>query len=234
MLGRVNESENVADYLAVPGTEPPLAASGSYIPMVYKAGPLLSGPEFVSLYWGAFSDSQINTMQAWLAGCAGWLCGFGAPPGQDQVIKQYGTFGATVGPWHVEGAPPDSATEDDVKAAIRSATDGIGADVAVDAVGDPAPLAMAISLARDAGTVSGVGAYAGKGEVPLGLAWLKCLDLKLGLANVIAHVDRVLGLLESGKLDPTPLISSHMQLDEAAEAYRIFDRREALKIVLTP
>src|SRR5882757_5142499 len=66
------------------------------------------------------------------------------------------------------GATPLHLTEDDVKAAIRSATDGIGADVAVDAVGDPAPLAMAISLARDAGTVSGVGAYAGKGEVPLG------------------------------------------------------------------
>jgi 2-desacetyl-2-hydroxyethyl bacteriochlorophyllide A dehydrogenase len=131
------------------------------------------------------------------------------------------------------GATPLHLTEADVKAEIRAATGG-GADVVVDAVGDPAPLAMAISLARDAGTVSGVGAYAGKGEVPLGLAWLKCLDLKLGLANVIAHVDRVLGLLESGKLDPTPLVSSHMKLEEAAEAYRIFDNREALKIVLTP
>jgi 2-desacetyl-2-hydroxyethyl bacteriochlorophyllide A dehydrogenase len=131
------------------------------------------------------------------------------------------------------GATPLHLTEDDVKGEIRGATEG-GADVTVDAVGDPAPLAMAISLTRDAGTVSGVGAYAGKGEVPLGLAWLKCLDLKLGLANVIAHVDRVLGLLESGKLDPTPLVSSHMKLDKAAEAYRIFDNREALKIVLTP
>lgn len=131
------------------------------------------------------------------------------------------------------GATPLHLTESDVKAEIRAATEH-GADVVVDAVGDPAPLAMAVSLCRDAGTVSGVGAYAGKGEVPLGLAWLKCLDLKLGLANVIAHVDRVLGLLESGKLDPTPLVSSHMELEEAAEAYAIYDRREALKIVLTP
>ena len=42
-----------------------------------------------------------------------------------------------------------------------------------DAVGDPGPLAMAISLVRDAGTVSGVGAYAGKGEVPVGFVVLK-------------------------------------------------------------
>ena len=88
--------------------------------------------------------------------------------------------------------------------------------------------------ARDAGTVSGIGAYAGKGEVPLGLAWLKGLTLRLGLANVIAHVDRVLGLLEAGKLDPAPLVTHHMKLDEAAEAYALYDRREALKIVLTP
>jgi threonine dehydrogenase-like Zn-dependent dehydrogenase len=68
----------------------------------------------------------------------------------------------------------------------------------------------------------------------LGLAWLKGLDLRLGLANVIAHVDRVLSLLDSGKLDPTPLVTHHMKLDDAVEAYAIYDRREALKIILTP
>jgi 2-desacetyl-2-hydroxyethyl bacteriochlorophyllide A dehydrogenase len=132
------------------------------------------------------------------------------------------------------GATPLHLTEQEPKKAIRAATEGIGVDVCVDAVGDPAPLALAISLCRDAGTVSGIGAYAGKGEVPLGLAWLKGLDLRLGLANVIAHVDRVLALIEAGKLDPAPLVTDHMPLDQAAEAYAIYDRREALKIVLTP
>ncbi|HET9162551.1 MAG TPA: alcohol dehydrogenase catalytic domain-containing protein [Solirubrobacterales bacterium] len=132
------------------------------------------------------------------------------------------------------GAAPLHLGEDDPKRAVRGATAGRGVDVVVDAVGDPGPLAMAVSLARDAGTVSGIGAYAGKGEVPLGLAWLKGLTLRLGLANVIAHVDRVLGLLEDGKLDPSPLVTHHMQLDQASEAYELYDNREALKIVLTP
>ncbi|HVY95815.1 MAG TPA: alcohol dehydrogenase catalytic domain-containing protein [Solirubrobacterales bacterium] len=131
------------------------------------------------------------------------------------------------------GATALHLTEDEPKRAVRAATDG-GADVVVDAVGDPGPLELAVSLARDAGTVSGIGAYAGRGEVPLGLAWLKGLQLRLGLANVIAHVDRVLALMETGKLDPTPLVTHHMPLDEAAEAYRLYDQREALKIVLTP
>jgi 2-desacetyl-2-hydroxyethyl bacteriochlorophyllide A dehydrogenase len=132
------------------------------------------------------------------------------------------------------GATPLHLNEDDPKKAIRAATEGLGVDVVVDAVGDPRPLALAVSLARDAGTVSGIGAYAGKGEVPLGLAWLKGLQLRLGLANVIAHVDRVLALMEAGKLDPSPLVTHHMPLDQASEAYEIYDQREALKIVLTP
>ncbi len=132
------------------------------------------------------------------------------------------------------GAVPLHLTEEDPKRAVRAATDGRGVDVVVDAVGDPAPLAMAISLVRDAGTVSGIGAYAGKGEVPIGLAWLKGLTLRLGLANVIAHVDRVLSLIEAGKLDPAPLVTHRMKLDEVPDAYRLYDNREALKIVLIP
>jgi 2-desacetyl-2-hydroxyethyl bacteriochlorophyllide A dehydrogenase len=132
------------------------------------------------------------------------------------------------------GATPIHLTEQDPKREVRAATEGIGTDVVVDAVGNPEPLALAISLARDVGTVSGIGAYAGKAEIPLGLAWLKGLDLRLGVANVVAHVDRVVALMEAGKLDPGPLVSAHMALDDAAEAYEIYDRREALKIVLTP
>jgi alcohol dehydrogenase len=141
-----------------------------------------------------------------------------------QRLEMAARFGAT--PLHLNEAEP--------KREVRAATDGAGADVVVDAVGDPGPLAMAVSLARDAGTVSGIGAYAGKGEVPIGLAWLKGLTLRLGLANVIAHVDRVLALLEAGKLDPSPLVTHHMKLDEAPDAYALYDRREAMKIVLTP
>ena len=132
------------------------------------------------------------------------------------------------------GATPVHLTEGNPKAEVRGATEGRGADVVVEAVGAPAAVDAAIGLARNAGTVSGIGVQVGKSEMNLGLAWLKGLDLRLGQANVIAHVDRVLALLESGKLDPTPMVTHHMKLDEAVEAYDIYDRREALKIVLTP
>jgi threonine dehydrogenase-like Zn-dependent dehydrogenase len=64
--------------------------------------------------------------------------------------------------------------------------------------------------------------------------WIKALTLCTGHANVIAHVDAVLDLMAAGRLDPTPLVTHHMPLSQAAEAYAIYDRREALKIVLQP
>jgi len=132
------------------------------------------------------------------------------------------------------GATPVHLTDEDPKRVVRDATGGAGVDVAVDAVGDVAPLTLAVSLARDAGTVSAVGAHATVGELPLGLLWLKGLTIKTGLANVIAHVDRVLEMISVGLLDPSPLVTHRMGLDDAVEAYQLFDRREALKIVLSP
>jgi threonine dehydrogenase-like Zn-dependent dehydrogenase len=132
------------------------------------------------------------------------------------------------------GATPVHLTEGNAKAEVRGASGGRGADVVVEAVGHPEAVEAAIGLARNAGTVSGIGVQVGRSEMNLGLAWLKGLDLRLGLANVIAHVDSVLAMLDSGKLDPTPLVTHHMKLDDAVEAYEIYDRREALKIILTP
>jgi 2-desacetyl-2-hydroxyethyl bacteriochlorophyllide A dehydrogenase len=134
------------------------------------------------------------------------------------------SFGATA--LHLE--------ESDVKGEVREATDGRGADVVVDAVGDPRALELALYLVRPGGTVAAVGVYAERADVHLGLAWIKGITLRTGLANVIAHVDRVLAMITAGVLDPTPLVTHHMSLDAAPEAYAIFDRREALKIILKP
>ena len=48
------------------------------------------------------------------------------------------------------------------------------------------------------------------------------------------EVAAVLEALAAGTLDPTPLVTHHMGLDEAPDAYNAYDRREALKIVLAP
>jgi 2-desacetyl-2-hydroxyethyl bacteriochlorophyllide A dehydrogenase len=132
------------------------------------------------------------------------------------------------------GALAVHLTDDDPRAAVKAATDGRGVDVAVDAVGHPDALELACRLARKAGAVSATGVYAERIQVHMGIVWIKALTIKTGQANVIGHVDRVLAMLAGGVLDPSPLVTHHMRLDDAVEAYAVYDRREALKIVMTP
>jgi 2-desacetyl-2-hydroxyethyl bacteriochlorophyllide A dehydrogenase len=132
------------------------------------------------------------------------------------------------------GAVPVHLTEQSPRDEVKRLTGGRGVDAAIDAVGHPDALDLAIRLARKAGTVVAVGVYAEPCQVHMGLVWIKALTLRSGHANVIAHVDRVLGMLAGGTLDPTPLVTHHLALDDAADAYELYDRREAMKIVLAP
>jgi 2-desacetyl-2-hydroxyethyl bacteriochlorophyllide A dehydrogenase len=132
------------------------------------------------------------------------------------------------------GAEAVHLSDDDPRAAVKRVTEGRGVDLAVDAVGHPDALELACRLARKAGTVSCVGVYAERAQVHMGIIWIKALTVRTGHANVIGHVDRVLALMNTGALDPAPLVTHRMALDDAAEAYEIYDRREALKIALTP
>jgi 2-desacetyl-2-hydroxyethyl bacteriochlorophyllide A dehydrogenase len=132
------------------------------------------------------------------------------------------------------GAEAVHLTEDDPRAAVKAATGGRGVDAAIDAVGHPDALELAARVTRKAGTVAAIGVYAERVPVHMGIVWIKALTLKTGHANVIGHVDRVLAMMDTGVLDPTPLVTHHMPLAEAADAYAVYDRREALKIVMTP
>jgi 2-desacetyl-2-hydroxyethyl bacteriochlorophyllide A dehydrogenase len=132
------------------------------------------------------------------------------------------------------GGTPIHVKEESPRDVVKRATGGRGVDAAIDAVGHPAALDLALRLARKAAIVVAVGVYAEPLEFPMGLVWLKSLTLKTGHANVVGHIDHVLGMLAVGTLDPSPLLTHHMKLDDAADAYAVYDRREALKIVLTP
>ena len=100
------------------------------------------------------------------------------------------------------GATPVHLTEESPRDVVRAATEGRGVDAAIDAVGHPDALDLAIRLARKAGTVVAIGVYAEPCQVHMGLVWIKALTLRSGHANVIGHVDRVLGMLGGGITRP--------------------------------
>jgi threonine dehydrogenase-like Zn-dependent dehydrogenase len=132
------------------------------------------------------------------------------------------------------GAQAVHLSEQDPRAAASEASAGRGVDVCIDAVGDPRALELALRLARKCGIVQAIGVYAERSEVHMGLLWIKALRLGSGHANVLGHIDSVLALMSAGLLDPRSLVTHHMSLEEAPEAYALYDRRQALKIVLTP
>jgi 2-desacetyl-2-hydroxyethyl bacteriochlorophyllide A dehydrogenase len=132
------------------------------------------------------------------------------------------------------GATPIHLTEQDPRAEIKAHTEGRGADVGIECVGSPEALDLAIRLTRRAGKLAVIGVHGKPCEVHMGLLWNKSLTVTTGLANVLAHFDDVLSLLAKGELDPSPLVDRRMPLADAQEAYAAYDRREALKIVLTP
>jgi threonine dehydrogenase-like Zn-dependent dehydrogenase len=60
------------------------------------------------------------------------------------------------------------------------------------------------------------------------------LTLRFTIGDPTTDGPALLDLLADGTFDPTPVLTHHLSLDDAAEAYRLFDSREATKVVLTP
>ena len=128
-----------------------------------------------------------------------------------------------------------AVTPEDAAETVAQASGGIGADVVIEAAGSPAALQAALRLVRGLGTVSVVGAHF-EPDFPLdnGLLFEKEMTLRVTWGHGFADRERILGMLATGAIDPTPAITHRFRLAEAEEAYRVFDAREAVKVVLTP
>src|SRR2546423_5334729 len=130
--------------------------------------------------------------------------------------------------------PLDSRAVNPV-AEIQRQTGGLGADVVLECVGQVAAIETALGCVRGGGTVSSVGVPSEiTGDFPYFDVWNRDLTFRSGWANVHRYVRPLLDLIEAGRLRPERIISHRMRLAEAEEAYRLFDRREATKIVLRP
>jgi len=144
----------------------------------------------------------------------------------DQRLEMAEQFGAV--PVNVRQVHPPSFVQD--------ATGGRGADQVLECVGALQALSQAIDVVRAGGTIAVIGVYSEpEFQLPMSLVFTKGIDLKMcGTANIVGRWDEVLKLTREGAIDPTAIISHRMKLDEAVEGYRIFENREALKVVLTP
>ena len=120
--------------------------------------------------------------------------------------------------------------------AVAEATEGRGADVVLEAVGHPDAFETAADVARRGATLVIVGMYTGETvTMQLGVWWARAIDLRFsGVCPVHAWWEATMTELAAGRLDPMPLVSHRLPLEEAPRGYGLFDRREATKVLLLP
>ena len=126
---------------------------------------------------------------------------------------------------------------DDALERIKADTKGRKLDCAVEVVGSDVTVELALRLVRARGTVSVIGVQQSRRfPFPLERAFAAGLTFRTGTCSVPEELPALFPLVQSGRLRPEKYISHRMPLSEGAEAYRLFEAREAgaLKMVLIP
>jgi len=120
-------------------------------------------------------------------------------------------------------------------AEIMQLTDGLGVDVAIEAVGVPETFELCTELVRPGGRVANVGVHGHSATLHLETLWIRDLTITTGLVDTFT-TPRLLSLIAEGKLSALPFATHYFPLDETMSAYDTFgDAAEthALKVVLT-
>jgi threonine dehydrogenase-like Zn-dependent dehydrogenase len=128
--------------------------------------------------------------------------------------------------------------EVDVLSEIKRLTGG-GADVAIEALGTQQTFESALRSLRPAGTLSSLGVYSGKLEIPYEAFAAGIGDHKLVTTLCPGGKERMRRLMEVvryGRVDFTPLLTHSFSLDQIGEAYRLFGERRdgVMKVAIRP
>jgi 2-desacetyl-2-hydroxyethyl bacteriochlorophyllide A dehydrogenase len=123
---------------------------------------------------------------------------------------------------------------DNVLERVLALTGGEGADAVVEAVGRAELISQGTLLLRPGGVISVAGVVMSNVDLPWGLFLMKNLSLRGGLVNPQQHVETLLALIQSGRLDPAELVTHRMPLSEGPAAYELFASHAdgVLKVVL--
>jgi alcohol dehydrogenase len=124
---------------------------------------------------------------------------------------------------------------EDALARVMELTNGLGADVAIEAVGVPDTFELCTELIRPGGRVANVGVHGHSATLHLEKLWIRDVTITTGLVDT-STTPQLLQLIADGRLDPTPLATHRFELGESEEAYTTFAdaaTTNALKVVLS-
>jgi alcohol dehydrogenase len=123
---------------------------------------------------------------------------------------------------------------EDAVAAVMELTDGLGADVAFEAVGVPQTFELATELVRPCGRVANIGVHGQPVTLHMETLWIRDVTITTGLVDTFS-IPQLLRLIVSGRLDPSLFATHRFALDDTMAAYDTFAdaaNSGALKVVL--
>jgi alcohol dehydrogenase len=122
----------------------------------------------------------------------------------------------------------------DAVAEVMELTGGLGADVAIEAVGVPETFELCTELIRPGGRVANVGVHGHSVTLHLETLWIRDVTITTGLVDAFTTA-KLLKLVADGKLDATPFVTHRFPLSDTMSAYDTFGdaaTTHALKVVL--
>jgi alcohol dehydrogenase len=118
---------------------------------------------------------------------------------------------------------------------VRGLTGGLGADVAIEAVGVPATFELSAALVRPGGHVANVGVHGEPATLHLEDLWIRNVTITTGLVDTYS-TPTLLSLIQTPAMDPSRFVTHRFALDDFMRAYDVFADAAgtgALKVVLS-
>ncbi|MDT5037388.1 MAG: alcohol dehydrogenase [Micromonosporaceae bacterium] len=128
-----------------------------------------------------------------------------------------------------------NSREDDPAARVMELTDGLGADVTIEAVGIPETFELCTRLVRAGGHVANVGVHGKPATLHLEDLWIRNVTIRTGLVDTYS-TPTLLRLVASRQIESGRFVTHRFGMDEFLEAYDVFGRAAetgALKVVLS-
>jgi alcohol dehydrogenase len=124
---------------------------------------------------------------------------------------------------------------EDAMTVIGELTEGLGADVAIEAVGVPATFELATRLIRPGGRVANIGVHGEPATLHLEELWIRNVTITTGLVDT-SSTPTLLRLVTARQIDTGRFVTHRFGIDEMMAAYDVFERAAdtgALKVVLS-
>lgn len=132
------------------------------------------------------------------------------------------------------GADATASADEEPDQLVEDLTDGLGADVVMEAVGVPEAFEMCTRMVRPGGHVANIGVHGKPATLHLEDLWMKDVTLTTGLVDTYS-TPMLLKMMAAGRLPAASLVTHRFELGQMEEAYEVFSRAAetgALKVVL--